>query len=186
MKPFLFLSILLSIALLTSASGAQEQEVNGFIVLNGEEQQQEDDNARRIQLNNPQLDIEKITSLFLTSNEISQLIQASEGLYTRPPTVEEVEREQKDVEKEKVRRPNSVREISLGGILYSSANDWSIWINSEKITPKNIPSVVMDISVRKDHIKLKWLDVQTNQIFPVKLKPNQRFNFDTRMFLPGK
>jgi hypothetical protein len=97
-----------------------------------------------------------------------------------------VEREQELAEEGKISRPSSVREISLGGILYKSSNDWAIWINSEKITPKNIPPAIMDISVQQDLIKLKWLDFQTNQIFPVKLRPHQRFNFDTRIFLPGK
>jgi hypothetical protein len=147
---------------------------------------QEDQTQKRIKLNNAPVELENISSLFLTNNEILQLEQALLRIYTRPPTPEEVEREQELAEEGKISRPSSVREISLGGILYKSSNDWAIWINSEKITPKNIPPAIMDISVQQDLIKLKWLDFQTNQIFPVKLRPHQRFNFDTRIFLPGK
>ena len=136
----------------------------------------------RIELNSPDVVLDQILSLFLTGNEENLIIAARAGVVTRPPTETEFSQEQKTTT---VSRPSSVREISLGGILYTSSNDWTIWINSQKITPKNIPPAIMDIDVSKDRVRLKWIDFQTNQIFPVKLKTHQRFNFDSRMFLPG-
>jgi hypothetical protein len=137
----------------------------------------------RIQLNDPQVELDQILSLFLTIGEQNLLIEARKGFMTRPPTESEFNQEQRNAEK--VDRPLSPREVSLGGLLYSSSNDWTIWINSQKITPKNIPPAILDIEVYKDHIKMKWLDFQTNQIFPIKLQTHQRFNLDTRIFLPG-
>jgi hypothetical protein len=32
---------------------------------------------------------------------------------------------------------------------------------------------------------MKWFDEYTNQVFPIRLRPHQRFNIDARMFLPG-
>ena len=159
--------------------------VSIFISLSGFAQTEDDksDMDQRILLNNPQVNMGQISSLFLTSNEENLLIDARKGLVTRPPTVSEFEEEQK--ESESAVRPSGPREVSLAGILYHSDSDWTIWLNSQKITPKNLPSAILDISVTKDFVKMKWLDVQTNQIFPVKLRPHQRFNFDTRIFLPG-
>lgn len=146
----------------------------------------QDGETQRLQLNNPLIDPANIASLFLTPNEQNLISDAVTGFLTRPPTEDEVESEQRKAQKPDAPvRPNSVREIGLGGILFTSSEDWTIWLNSQKITPNNIPPAIMDIQVSKDQIKLKWLDFQTNQIFPVKLRPHQRFNFDSRMFLPG-
>ncbi len=139
----------------------------------------------RLKLTNTSVTPKQISSLFFTTGEIALLRDAKKGLFTRPPTEAEVQIEQNAASDDRVLRPNSVREIALGGILYHSSNDWTIWLNSQKITPKNIPSAIIDITVTEEHIKMKWLDFQTNQIFPVKLRANQRFNFDTRIFLPG-
>lgn len=155
---------------------ADEQESDGQML---------SDFERRIQLQDPQVNVSQIPSLFLSGNEINLLIDAKAGLYARPPTQEELNKEQENINAGIVSRPDSVREISLGGILFQSSSDWAIWLNSQKITPENLPPAIMDIKVKKDFIQLKWLDFQTNQIFPVKLRANQRFNFDTRMFLPG-
>ena len=79
----------------------------------------------------------------------------------------------------------TVREVKLGGILYSGPDNWIVWINEQRVTPKAIPEEIVDIKVRKGYIELRWEDQQTNTIFPIRLKPNQRFNLDARIFLPG-
>lgn len=137
----------------------------------------------RLQRKQPDILMDQIGSVFLTSREETVITEARKGLITRAPTDMEFDEEQ-DLDGT-VSKPTGPREVSLGGVLYVDANDWVVWINSEKITPKNIPSSVIDIRVSKDYIKLKWFDVQTNQIFPIKLRPHQRFNLDTRIFLPG-
>lgn len=77
------------------------------------------------------------------------------------------------------------RYINLQGILYSSKNDWIVWLNGKQIRPDALPEEALSMTVYKDHIELRWYDDYTNQIFPIRLKPLQRFHMDTRMFVPG-
>ena len=77
------------------------------------------------------------------------------------------------------------REISLAGIVYRGAKEWTIWLNDLRVSPTAIPDEVLDLKVHKDYIELEWFDSSTNQIFPIRLRAHQRFNLDTRMFLPG-
>ncbi|MCF8495827.1 MAG: hypothetical protein K9G62_04075 [Alphaproteobacteria bacterium] len=77
------------------------------------------------------------------------------------------------------------REIALGGIAYTSAKEWTIWLNGHRITPKAIPHEIRDIKVYKEYIELKWFDEITNRIFPIRLRPHQRFSLDSKVFLPG-
>lgn len=81
--------------------------------------------------------------------------------------------------------PTEERDISLGGIVYVAAEDWTIWLNGQRVTPKAIPSEIIDLKVYNEYIELKWFDEYTNRIFPIRLRPHQRFNIDTRIFLPG-
>lgn len=110
---------------------------------------------------------------------------AARGSY-RPPTDEELARNLKnDQNVEKVKPPPEEREIRLSGILYNNGGDWTVWLNEERITPDAIPEEVMDLKVYKSYIEFKWFDDYTNKIFPIRLRPHQRFNIDTRIFLPG-
>lgn len=86
---------------------------------------------------------------------------------------------------EKIKPPPEEREIRLSGIVFHGKADWAIWLNEERITPDAIPKEVMDLRVYKEYIEFKWFDEYTNQIFPIRLRPHQRFNIDTRIFLPG-
>ena len=77
------------------------------------------------------------------------------------------------------------RDLMLSGILYHGEDDWIIWLNGLRITPNAIPEEVMELRVYKTYIEVKWLDPYTEQIFPIRLRPHQRFNLDARIFLPG-
>jgi hypothetical protein len=77
------------------------------------------------------------------------------------------------------------RELNLSGIVFKSHEDWTIWLNGKRVTPDALPSDAIEIRVSKDYIDIKWFDAYTNQIFPIRLRPHQRFNFDTRIFLPS-
>jgi len=81
--------------------------------------------------------------------------------------------------------PSGPRDVSLSGIAYVSPNDWTIWLNNMRITPEAIPGNVLDLKVHESYIEIQWLDRYTNQVFPIRLRPHQRFNLDTRIFLPG-
>lgn len=78
-----------------------------------------------------------------------------------------------------------IRELSLGGIAYRSAKDWTVWLNGQRLEPTALPPQILDIKVTADHVDLKWFDRASNLIFPIRLRPHQRFNLDARMFLPG-
>lgn len=78
-----------------------------------------------------------------------------------------------------------IRELSLGGIAFYTPTRWTVWMNSVRITPDAIPDQVLDIKVSRSHIDIKWFDRYTNRIYPVRLRPHERFNLDSRIFLPG-
>lgn len=106
---------------------------------------------------------------------------------TRGVTEDELAKDLKKREdlNEKVKPPPEEREIRLAGIVYRSKADWTIWLNEERVTPDAIPEEVMDLRVYKNYIEFKWFDEYTNKIFPIRLRPHQRFNIDTLIFLPG-
>ena len=139
---------------------------------------------RRILLKNPDVTPIQIPSLLFTTWEQALIEESRDGLIARPAADTEVE-EAEALQKEGKRPPKGPREISLGGIVYIAKGDWTIWLNNQKITPAAIPPEVLDLDVHKNYIKLKWFDAYTNQIFPIKIRPHQRFNIDTRIFLPG-
>ncbi len=80
---------------------------------------------------------------------------------------------------------SGARELVLGGITYRSEKDWTVWLNGQRVTPKAMPEQIHDLKVTGEYIDIKWYDSFTNIIFPVRLRPHQRFNLDTRIFLPG-
>ncbi len=77
------------------------------------------------------------------------------------------------------------RALSLGGIVFSTPDDWTIWLNRRRITSANLPKEAIDLRVYKDFIELKWFDGKNNKIFPIRLRPNQTFNLDAQTFVPG-
>jgi len=124
----------------------------------------------------PPVDIATMPSLFFSVWEHDLLVDARRGLNTRPANDDD------QVEATVAEGP---RDISLAGIVYTSSKDWVIWLNNMRISPGRIPNEIMDIKVYKSHIDMEWFDASTNQIFPIRLRPHQRFNLDARMFLPG-
>lgn len=109
------------------------------------------------------------------------------GEAVRAPTDAEITRDLATREDglEKVKPPPEEREIRLGGIVFHGADDWTIWMNEQRITPDALPKEVLGMKVYKTYIEMKWFDEYSNQIFPIRLRPHQRFNIDTRIFLPG-
>lgn len=77
------------------------------------------------------------------------------------------------------------RELVLGGIVFTTADDWTIWLNGERVSPQALPKEIIDLKVQRHYIDVKWMDDYTQRIYPVRLRAHQRFNLDTRIFLPG-
>jgi hypothetical protein len=136
----------------------------------------------RVQKKLTSIDIEDpadMPTLFFTLWQHALLKEARKGFTSRMPHGDELERAS---EKDRVR---GIREITLSGILYRSLDGWTVWLNGKRVTPDAIPMEIMDIKVQNEFIDLKWYDSYTNQIFPIRLRPHQRFNLDSRIFLPG-
>jgi len=136
---------------------------------------------RNVRLKDPQVKPQELGTLFFTLWQHRLLQEAKRLSYTnRNAAPSEMT---KDAAPED--RPRGIRELSLGGILYSATDSWIVWLNGQRVTPTAIPKQVIDIQVKKDFIELKWYDAFTNLIFPIRLQPHQRFNLDSRIFLPG-
>ena len=125
-----------------------------------------------------------IPSLVFTPSQFALLREARVGFNTRPPTAQELNASA-DPNDPNYRAPVLVRNIVLGGIAFLTPDDWTIWLNNSRVTPDSLPSEAIDLRVYKDFIELKWFDAQTNQVYPIRLRPNQKFNLDTRIFLPS-
>ena len=124
------------------------------------------------------IDITTIPSLVFTKTEHEEIIIArrSAGNVRAPHNT---------TAGDKTPPPPEERYIELQGIVYTSKDDWIIWLNGKRISPKALPEEALGMEVYRDYIEIKWYDDYTNQIIPLRLRPMQRFNIDTRMFLPG-
>lgn len=129
-------------------------------------------------------DPSSIPSLVFTPAQHALLREARIGFNTRLPTLQEL-RDHPDPNDPNYRPPTALREIALGGIVFYSPDDWTIWLNNKRVTPDAMPAEAVDLRVYKEYIELRWFDAGTNQVYPIRLRPNQRFNIDGRMFLPG-
>jgi hypothetical protein len=130
-------------------------------------------------------DLKTLPSTLFTYWEQAVVVEAmlSEG-FSRPPTDAEI-LDGGEVIEDRPKPPPEERYLTLGGIVYRSAQKWTVWFNGKRVTPQALPAQAIDFKVRKDFIEVKWYDEYTNQIYPVRLRPHQRFNIDTRIFLPG-
>lgn len=124
-----------------------------------------------------------VPSLVFTPSQYALLREARIGFNTRTPTSQELR--MGDPNDPNYRPPAAIRDVSLGGIAFESPDDWTIWLNGKRVTPDALPSEALDLRVYRDFIELKWFDARSNQVFPIRLRPSQRFNLDTRIFLPG-
>ncbi len=129
-------------------------------------------------------DINKIQSLFFTywqHRAIKDALRDKEkGGVVRAPTQAELDALDSDVKKDP-----GPRDVSLGGIVFTTKDDWVIWLNGKRVMPDAVPKEILDLRVFKNYIEVKWLDEYTNQIFPLRLRTHQRFNMDRKIFLPG-
>lgn len=131
------------------------------------------------------VDPERLNSLFFSTWTKTLLDEARRGLKARAPTASELAAGLSsglDVE-EKI--DPGIREISLSGIVYADSTDWTVWLNGQRVRQDAMPAEILDLRVFRTYVDLKWFDAYTNQVFPIRLRPHQRFNLDSRIFLPG-
>jgi hypothetical protein len=122
--------------------------------------------------------VSTIKSLVFTSREHQEIIIARRSA-GKVKTASSTSPEAKD-------KPlDEERYVHLQGIVYTSKEDWVVWLNGIRISPDALPEEALGMEVFKDYIEIKWYDDYTNQIIPLRLRPMQRFNIDSRIFLPG-
>lgn len=132
-----------------------------------------------------------IQSLFFNPNEQALLREARSGFNTNVmddgSPAEDIGERLSLQRDEPVAAEASItaRALSLGGIVFITPDDWTIWLNNRRITAANLPKEAIDLRVYKDFIELKWFDIKSNKIFPIRLRPNQTFNLDAQTFMPG-
>lgn len=135
-------------------------------------------------------DPRKIPSLLFTRWEHEAMLDMKReaeirGKHVRAPTQKEIDDAKNNVETVKPKPPPEQRELRLGGILYTSSDDWTVWLNEQRVTPNAIPKEVISLRVHRHYIDVKWYDDYTARVFPIRLRAHQRFNLDSRIFLPG-
>ncbi|MCD8493857.1 MAG: hypothetical protein LRY39_00190 [Alphaproteobacteria bacterium] len=131
------------------------------------------------------VDVESLPSLFFTFWEHNALKDALNARGVARTTTESELVVPEMAPRERVKPPPEEREIRLGGILFTRKGDWTIWLNNKRVTPDALPSEAIELRVYKDYVEMKWLDDYTQRIYPIRLRPHQRFNLDSRIFLPG-
>lgn len=129
----------------------------------------------------------EFNSVLFTYWELTAIRDALEarGL-TRAPTQSELQYDMENNNDAAIPMPPpEERYVALSGIVYKARNDWTIWLNGIRVSPDAIPKEVLDLKVYSNYIEFKWFDEYTNRILPIRLRSHQRFNIDTRIFLPG-
>ncbi len=169
------------------ASQSQQQEIGQQSNIQSIEPKSEPKSDSAETLNVKRFDAESFPSVLFTYWEQVAIEDArrSRGA-RRAPTDAELERDlRKGSQDEKQKPPPEERNIALSGISYEGQKNWTIWLNGQRVTPRAIPEEALDLKVFKEYIEIKWFDEYTNRIIPIRLRPNQRFNIDSRIFLPG-
>lgn len=116
-------------------------------------------------------------SLFMTPNEITSILQARQGLLAPEEAFDE------DNQYDPI--DNSTRILSLAGIVYVNRKDWTIWLNGERVTRANIPDRVISLTVKRDRVHLKWLDIREQRVVVVTLRSHQSYDLDSGLMMPG-
>lgn len=75
--------------------------------------------------------------------------------------------------------------LILGGIMYKTDQDWTVWLNNRPVTPRSKPNEITSIRVTKEFVELKWKDPLTDRIYPVRMRPNQGYDMETGTFFQG-
>jgi hypothetical protein len=120
-----------------------------------------------------------IQSLFFKSDQLSMLNNAREGMSNN------ILNDNLENDTNTGTVVSLTKEIILGGIVFNTKDNWTIWLNGARTTKTTLPKEVLDINVSAEYVELKWFDEETNQIFPVRLRPNQKFDITQKVFLPA-
>lgn len=123
-------------------------------------------------------------SIFFSAEELEILMQASQG---QAQGLVDDGAESSETETAEPEQPidRGRRILTLAGVVYQSSKDWTIWLNGERVTPRNIPENVRGLTVQPDQIRLRWFDKAENRIVNITLRPHQHYNLDLDLISPG-
>ena len=79
----------------------------------------------------------------------------------------------------------SARTITLGDIEYKDAQNWTVWINGQKVTPSVSMKEIVDISVAPDIVHLKWFDIGLNGVFDIQIHSHETYDIATGVMTPA-
>ncbi len=117
-------------------------------------------------------------SIFFTPNQLIAITRANQGFIAPAEAYDPDNQSSKPIDP-------GPRIIALSGIVFNSQRDWTIWLNNERVTPNNIPDRVMGLSVRKDRVYIRWMDLGNQRIVNITLRPNQQYLLDSDSIVPG-
>lgn len=121
--------------------------------------------------------VQKKESIFFTPNQLISIMRANQG-FIAP-------KEAFDSKNQGAPVDNGPRVISLTGIIYHGRNDWTIWLNGERVTPKNIPDRIMGLTVKPDRATIRWMDIGNQRIVNITLRTNQQYLLDSDTIISG-
>lgn len=153
----------------TSPEQTAQQQQTG--TANNTEQNEEPEEEPPIRIGTPYQPFNQ--SLFFTENDIIRIRMSLSGIDS------DVVSDDDDAEEPKNRR------LRLSGITYSNPDEWMIWLNGMRITPYNRPPEMIGVRVTEDFVDLKWFDNVLKKIIRIRLRPNQVYDINTGIMLPG-
>lgn len=122
-------------------------------------------------------------SFFFSPIEIHALQEALKGRIVRQETLQITE---KDPVKAEAPRFPKQRFIRLSGVVYRTPDDWVVWMNHKKITPKYLLPEILEIKVRdSSRVSFKWYDAGMRQIYYITMRPHEVYDVLTGILLPG-
>jgi protein-disulfide isomerase len=117
-------------------------------------------------------------SLFFTANQLASIMRANQGFIAPREAFDPTNQSDRPSD-------GGPRILTLAGIVYNGAKDWTIWFNDTRVTPKNIPDRIVGLSVKKDRIHLRWMDIGNQRIVNLTLRPNQSYLLDSDTIVPA-
>lgn len=75
--------------------------------------------------------------------------------------------------------PSGKGDIRLGAVLYYGADDWVLWLQGEKWTPKTAHEDIQVLAVTEDHVRLLWRKNKDRKPVEVTLRPHQSYRLAT-------
>ena len=137
----------------------------------------------------PKVPASEIPSLFWEEDELSIIRQVKKGVIQIMPVDEGLLNDTMFNMPTTTTAPKQFyiapREILLSGLLYNSEGDWVVWLNGMRVTPQKKPDELRYINVKEQYVELKWYDAVTDKVYPIRIKPHQKFSIDLQTFLPG-